>query len=81
MRALRATPYTTQLSIERLAGMPYQAAGVTHQSSRSQALGSSISKVDKSMFGFDPSGQDTHEEHPSLIPSQIGPLPPAGRSL
>jgi hypothetical protein len=33
------------------------------------------------MFGNEPSGQHTDEEHPSLIPSQIGPLPPAGRSI
>ena len=32
------------------------------------------------MFGVAPSGQYTDEEHPSLIPSLIGPLPPAGRS-
>jgi hypothetical protein len=32
------------------------------------------------MFGIKPSGQYTHEEYPSLIPSLIGPLPPAGRS-
>ena len=40
------------------------------------AFASIVSKLDKSVFGFEPSGQHTDEEHPSLIPSLIGPPPP-----